>query len=288
MTMQLHDIALKGILTQNARRPLRDQARPGILVPVNSSSSAFNALAYTLNVARALQSSIHIFHISDARELPDSGNPLVIGRMLDRMETKAANCVASLKEMIEESGVQVGRAESMVGNIERLLTNKVAELMPELIVLGKGSLPDSVIKIIVRRSGIPIVIVPDSAPTTLPESMMLSALGSPFCQSNMNIINKFVHCFSPSVTTVSYPHDPARKDAHTSIKHHLNRGLRGRIEEMQVAKTVNRQELADFIRVHKFDLVCIARNQRPFWKRLFTTDGLRELPFQLDVPTMVL
>jgi hypothetical protein len=286
--MQRDDIALKGIITRHSRLPLREGARPGILVPVNRSASAFNALAYALNLARALHSSIHLIHVTDARELPDSGNPLVIGRMLDRMETKASNCVVSLKEMIEESGVQVGRAESMVGNIERLIANKVEELMPEFLVLGKGSLPDTVVRSIVRQSGLPVIIVPDSAPTQLPESMMLSALGSPFSRSNMNIVSKLALGITPCLTAVSYRGDNMGKDAHASIGRYLHRGVGARIEDLQIVKTRNHREVADFIRVHAFDLVCFVRNQRPLWKRLFTTDSLYDLPFRLDVATMVL
>jgi hypothetical protein len=286
--MQFDDIALRGIKFRHASLPLRDDARSGILVPVNTSAGAFNALAYALNLARALHSSIHLFHVTDARDLPDSGNPLVIGRMLDRMETKASNCVVSLKEMIEESGVQVGRAESMVGNVERLVANKVEELMPEVLVLGQSSLPGPLIKSIVRQSGLPVIIVPDGAPAQLPESTMLSALGSPFSRSSMNIVNKLVLGTTTSVTAVSYRGNRKSKDACDLIGRYLPRGMRARIDEVQISDTRNTREVADFIRAHDFDLVCLARNQRPFWKRLFSTDTLYELAFRLEVSVMVL
>src|SRR5687767_5653083 len=103
--MRLADVLIRNTVSGVHKEVTPEETRPGILVPVNSSASAFNSIEYALKIAKTLNTTIHLLYITDLDDLPESSNTVVINRMLDRFERKAAICMESLKEMIEESGI---------------------------------------------------------------------------------------------------------------------------------------------------------------------------------------
>src|SRR5690606_33436884 len=85
--------------TLSGSRHATDTRQVRIFVPVDFSKASFDSLEYALNLAKTCQGCIDLFHITDAGELYESDNAIVINRLLDRLETKANAQNESLKEM---------------------------------------------------------------------------------------------------------------------------------------------------------------------------------------------
>src|SRR5690606_3776190 len=121
-------------VTTTPSRVLRNDTRQvSFLIPVDATASAYNSLTYALKLARACNARIHLAHVTDLNEMVESSNPFVIGRMLSVMERKARNCITALRELIEDSGIEVLSHDTMIGNIDVMLRRKIKSLTPDLV-----------------------------------------------------------------------------------------------------------------------------------------------------------
>lgn len=277
--MGLADIHVKDAVPITPCLPSADAFSRGILVPVNSSQSAFNALEYTLNLAKVLPTTIHLLYVANIDDLTESNNPVVVNRMLDRLYRKASNCVTSLKEMIEESGVKVITAESRVGKAESIIHNLSKTITPDMIVIGRGTFEHHVVSQLITTSCCPVMCIPESITPHLPASIILShqeriPLKSldPFC----TIIKR-----TSQNLTVLHPEKHKVKEVQNffaNVSESIEISCQP-CEELDVVKYAD---------AHEVDLVCVVHRSKTFLERIFKRDKNLSLVHELNIPVMVI
>ena len=150
-----------------------DTRHVSFLIPVDATASAYNSLTYALKLARACSARIHLVHVTDLNELVESSNPLVVNRMLGAMERKARNCVAALRELIEDSGIEVLSHDAMIGNMDAMLQKKIQWLAPDLVIVGRENFRKSTISRLIKTSSCPTLVVPSTTEARLPKNIGL-------------------------------------------------------------------------------------------------------------------
>jgi nucleotide-binding universal stress UspA family protein len=149
-------------------------------VPVDFSESSQNALHYALVLATASGGSIDLLHITDADEVVESDNPVVVLRCLDELEERAARRIQSLAKIIAKAHISLSSTEVYVGNITVVLQRMTKQLSPDVIVMGKSKnsiFTEADLSSIIHNEDIacPIVVVPDSFRPQLPSTIVLTS-----------------------------------------------------------------------------------------------------------------
>ena len=284
--MALVDLMIRNISRNRTSVEKREDLRPGILVPVNSSASAFNALEYALQLARVLNSSIHLLYVADVDEIPESNNPMVVNRMIDRLDHRAANCVESLREMIEESGIKVTTAESRVGKVETLILNYSSQLTPGLIVLGKDSFAKTKINHLIDETEFPVLCIPQSAPPRLPVSITLSSHQSVLFDKAVDPLMKIIQGTTRELNVLNVV-----KRKRSLLTDQLS------IESARGNVAVNRYQQVDselvngvcsFVKMNGVDFLGVTQKRQSFFGRIFKRNVIPDLVSSLTIPVMII
>ena len=254
-----------------------------IFVPIDFSSSSFTALEYALNLAKICNGSIDLFHLTDISTLGESDNPVVINRMLDRLEAKASVQNESLREMIEESGVRVASCESVVGNIEVLLHKKIEELSPDLIVMNKNRFAGQNAATLITKLESPVLVIPDQDTVKLPSNVVLSADLKPVRQRTMDTLLKIVQHTSPDLTVLHIGNRDDRK---------VPRQWNIQSTELRLVHVVYDHEnvengIASYVKANDIDLLCLVHRQRSWWGRFFQPSVTQSLVGKIDVAILI-
>lgn len=252
-----------------------------ILVPVDFSKGAYDSLEYALHLAKSFSGSIHLFHYTDADELTDSGNPFVINQMLDRMERKATNCLLSLREIIEESGVHVGTVDSMIGNVSQLLEKKTEGLSPDLVVLGKSCLSATAISHLARKLSCPILLIPESTLPVPPRNLaFISCTGNTFTSLSHPVLHAL---FGDHPTVISVQIASAR------VRNNLKAETRGKIHFQHHFSIYEfERNISTFISEHAIDMICIQQRPQSFLERIFRQDKMVGFLKKIAIPSLLL
>lgn len=277
--MRFADIHVKDIIPRAPTPNVADAFSRGILVPVNSSQSAFNALAYALNLARVLPATIHLLYVANIDDVPESNNPVVVNRMLSRLYRKASNCVASLKEMIEESGVKVITAESRVGKVESIIRNLSEKSLPDMIVIGRGTFEHHLESNLITNSACPVMCIPESTEPKLPTSIILSHQQDIHLKS----LNRFCKIIQRTSQTLTVLHKERHKSKDVrNIFSHVS-------ESIDVTcQPCPEPDVVRYVDTHAVDLVCLARKNKSFLERIFKRDQVLKLVHELNIPVLFL
>ena len=279
--MRFADVLIKNALKEGTS----EETRPGILVPINSSASAFNSIEYALNIAKALNTTIHLVYVTDLDDLPESNNPLVISRMLNRFERKAALCVESLKEMIEESGVKVPTAESGIGNVESLIQSRIKFLTPGMIVIGRDSFGKQALNNLVDQATCPVVFVPEKAKAALPNSFVL-ALNDDRIPNSIYPLLKIIQQSTRQLTVLCAVR--RKRNEFNSFQSQLfGANCDVSIKYLQHKGPMKATGLDNFVNANEVDLLCVVRGKRPLLRRIFTRDLSTRILHAVEIPVLV-
>lgn len=131
-----------------------------ILIPVGSHKDHEHELTYAAQVAATQNGHIHLYHITDVMELPEFENPFAVRRWLREVRTEASSRLKSFTTAIEQLGAKVFSSESSVGQTSFLLQQKVQDLIPDLIIVGEGSLRSQTLSKLTKKAPCPVLIVP--------------------------------------------------------------------------------------------------------------------------------
>lgn len=284
--MSIANILVRGTMADIKKDSVSGEARPGILVPVDPSASAFNSIEYALNVARILNTSIHLIYIIDFDELPESGNPIVINRMLDRLESKAAKCVESLKEMIEESGIDVPTAESIIGKTEAVIEKRIQLQMPEFIIIGRDSFSKPVISAIAKKTPCPILFIPKESRACLPTSLGLTLKTQPSPKALLPLF-KLVQHTTKQITVLE-----TRKNGNSQFTRFQNSltdlNFTISIDVQQMDESISVSGINNFIEENTIDLLCVTRRKNSLLTEIFSRDETAHYVDKLRVPLLVI
>ncbi len=146
-----------------------------ILVPVYSSGNVFGPLEYAVNFARKRRAGIHLLHITDLEPFAESDSPLIIDQIVKSLNRKAANCVESLTEIIQESGVHVLSTAAVTGQAKSVIQTHMKFKAPGMIVIGRDYLTKKELSHLISSVNCPLLIVPTSNSYQPPSSVLLIA-----------------------------------------------------------------------------------------------------------------
>lgn len=184
-------------------RALRnDTGQVSFLIPVDATASAYNSLTYALKLARACSARIHLVYVTDLHEIVESSNPFVVNRMLGVMERKARNCVVALRELIEDSGIDVLSHDALIGNTDVLLSKQIDRLSPDLVIIGRENFSRTTVTRILRTSPAPVLVVPDGADRGLPENIALYRSQATLPDESSNVFWRIVGALTSEVNII--------------------------------------------------------------------------------------
>jgi len=263
------------------RMRVHDGARQiSFLIPVDFSASAYNSLTYALKLARACSARIHLVHITDVNELVESSNPFVINSMLTVMERKAKNCVTALRELIEDSGIEVLSHDAMIGNIDVLLQKKIKYLSPDLVIVGRENFRKSSITRLIRASLSPTLVVPSTTEPRLPESIALCPGRSASPRTLLSSLKRITSAateLTPCLTSVNRGMEDMRISVDNPRIHHYPK-----------AEAMNTQALSSFAKAHSIDLLCTVPVYASRLHRAMKLSRSCDLIFKLNMPVMIM
>lgn len=157
-----------------------------ILFATDLSSSADNALRHALKLAQAMDAKVHILHVVE----PLSRDAMVTLNMFMQDEKARSKAVsgrhASVRELLKQNQRQfaanlsaddkaaykaVDSVELADGHVAEMILQRASELRCDMIVMATHEYSTghtflgTVAKRVLRRSGIPTLIVPQQNPT---------------------------------------------------------------------------------------------------------------------------
>jgi nucleotide-binding universal stress UspA family protein len=242
-------------------------------VPIDFSQSSYNALHYAILLAKLSEGSVRLFHVVDPEEIPESDNQVVVSFALDRLERKAKDKLRSLREMISIEGLE-GEDSVVTGRVKFELLKHIKGAKPSVIVMGKevDGQPDthSVVSFITRNTEVPVLVVPSSHNPKIPNRAVLATDTRP------DKISGFAECINIikmisqeiSVLNVGRNVSPQGRDAiHWLEEINSTYGISASFITNNNSKDGN--EIANFIRNNKVDLLCTIKRNQNFLDRLF-------------------
>jgi nucleotide-binding universal stress UspA family protein len=153
-----------------------------VLVPIDFSATADQALTYAIALAQQLQARLTLLHVLDLTPMTmDEMTAGVVTTYLDDLETDAQHLLQASRERVQRAGLQ---AESLLvqGTPTQTIVDTAGEQGVDLIIMGTHGRTGlahvflgSVAEHVVRQGPCPVLVVrraPDpSAPAgeTLPE-----------------------------------------------------------------------------------------------------------------------
>ncbi len=265
------------------RMKLGDGTRQvSFLIPVDFSASAYNSLTYALKLARACNASIHLVHVTDLGELVESSNPFVINRMLGAMERKAKNCVTALRELIEDSGIEVSSHDAMIGNIDVMLHKKIELLAPDLVIVGRENFRKSTISRLIRHALSPTLIVPATIEPRIPANIGLCSGQSASPRRLLNSLKRITSSATAELTPDPAPERTRRiEDMQISIDG-------PRIHHHPATAGMNTGTIAAFVEANSIDLLCTMPVYASALHRVMKWSRSADLVYRLDLPVMIM
>ncbi|MEQ9412452.1 MAG: universal stress protein, partial [Cyclobacteriaceae bacterium] len=109
-----------------------------LFVPVDFSSSSYNALRYAMHIANMCEGTIDLFHALQNENFSISESPLTMQHSLRKAESDAYRKLSSIKEIINNFGVCVTSTHVAIGDPMGSLKIRVSETSPDVVVLDKN------------------------------------------------------------------------------------------------------------------------------------------------------
>jgi nucleotide-binding universal stress UspA family protein len=143
-----------------------------VLVAVDGSPASMEAARQGVEAARLAAGQIKAVYVADLHRLAHlpgySSFPGIREKLIELMEKEGSSATGSVKHLAEEAGVPF-EGEVMQGDPAQELLKASEEWPAELLVLGRvghGGLAKvimgSVAEKVVRKAGIPVLLVPTS------------------------------------------------------------------------------------------------------------------------------
>lgn len=259
-----------------------DNSQVSFLIPVDSSASAYNSLTYALKLARACNARIHLVHVTDLNELVESSNPFVVNRMLSAMERKARNCVTALRELIEDSGIEVLSHEAMIGNIDVMLQKKIKCLAPDLVIVGRENFRKSTIVKLIRTSLSPTLVVPAATEPRLPENIAWYPDQSASPGRLLNSLNRITSmAFGEFAQNLITERNGRTTDTQINVDG-------PRIHHLPVTGDMNMQTIATYLQANSIDLLCTVHVYSSLLHRIIKWSRSSNFIYNLNMPVMII
>jgi nucleotide-binding universal stress UspA family protein len=146
-----------------------------VLVPIDFSATADQALTYSIALAQQLQARLTLLHVLDLTPVTmDEMTPGMTATYLDDLETNAQHLLQASRERVQRVGLQ---AESLLvqGTPTQMIVDTASEQGVDLIIMGTHGRTGlahvflgSVAEHVVRQAPCPVLVVRRAPDTSAP------------------------------------------------------------------------------------------------------------------------
>jgi len=260
-------------------------------VPVDFTECCYDTLQYTASLARNSGGSVKLCHVVDLEEIPESDNPVVLMFAIDRHLQEVQKKMKSLREIILMEGISV-EDEIVMGNIRLELIKQIESEKPSVIVIGKEPntqlTSHSLLTYLTRNTTSPVLVVPQSYNSKLSSRAILT-LDMDFTKAGRfsllsEITERILNLFSVlEIRSLHFSNGKGAIDWINTMR------SKGGVNPNVLADGNNDRinQLLDFIRDAKIDLVCI-REKHSIFNKLFNQNIGWHLPRQVERPVLVI
>lgn len=259
-------------------------------VPVDFSTSSFKAVQYAMMLAQLTGGHINLFHVFDPNEMPDSDNPVVVGRTFDKLTSHAEKKMESLREMIRSVGVS-SSFDLSFGKLSFEFAKQCSRIKADYIVIGKEHMARTFSKNGIKLLKLPTFVVPESTVINTPYNILLAtdlkSIQAEGLSQFLTIANKT--CEALKLLHISKK--PVINGHEVNIRHKFDEIKK--IIDVKTDFTCRQGEdvttgILDYTKENSVDLLCtIKRKGNGLINKLFPKSISAEILAEADVPVLV-
>ncbi len=281
-----------------------------ILVPVDFSDYAFNALKYALKLGEEMPSEIMLTHcfpeVFDEKDIEVPEGTLDIGKIIQQKRESERKAI---EEIIEKTkaGFNENQRKNIslklyfeIGYAEDILLNLSSELSPDVIVMGTKSkgetikeLLGSVTSDVVRKAPVPVLTIPSESNINLNRINNILFI-TDFSGTDYKSLHKLIllitpfktliHCIKVNTSTPDkWDKDKMNKFGGYCATTYRNHSIKTGI--LYGENFIN--TLDKFIKDNSIDIIAMTRRKRNIISSLFHPSISRKILFHTNIPLLV-
>lgn len=268
-----------------------------ILVPIDFSDAAFNAISYAAFLANAFNSSLLLLHVYSDTTAYEEYKKSIVFESDEGLE--AANEKYLKKEIgrIAKKYTVKIKAEVLKGNPANVIREEAAKRGSDIIVMGmkgKGesnSIFGSTTTSMIDKTSIPLLVVPfDAGYKTIDTITLTSDFNDQKLLSNFTILQQFISRFDPFIQILNVQ----KKDSDLTpklIADKMKIGLQWDKYNysFNIIEKDNIQEgIHKFMKQHPSDLLVMIARKHNFIKKVLGISHTKKMTHQTKVPLLIL
>lgn len=265
-----------------------------ILVPIDFSTVAENALNYAIEIAAKFESELVLYHAYTFNKkfdydwnFTEDEQPYV-----RNLEQKMSATVNKFKEKFIRNGLLIQtRVEEL--HVFTLFDRIVKKHEIDMIIMGsKGAsglekvIFGSVASGTLDLAKVPVLVVPPNQSYQPLEQVILAIDLDHVSTNALSPLQKLATKFGTKVTILSINTGGSNKDAHHRVESFL-KNVETTYHEAPMSKSIN-QSINEFIKINKYDLMCMIRREKGFFESLFQRSITEEQVYNTSIPLLVL
>jgi nucleotide-binding universal stress UspA family protein len=264
-----------------------------ILVPTDFSKAAGNAAEYAISFAKIIKAKVLLFH---AYHLPNpvSKGPVIMittAELQKRNELLLKGEAARLKK---KCGIEVKYLAKMGLAVDEILEEERNASMIIMGMKGAGKLSEALMGSIttatLRKSKIPVLVIPEEVKYKNPEKIVLACDYDPRTDlQTLNALKDLMKTFGSKIYVVNVK----EKKESLSMEKMLGTKLEGKLCDVQHVYCFREKEdivdgINEFVKGHNADMVAIIPHHYNLMERLFHKSISKKMAFHTHVPLLAL
>lgn len=265
-----------------------------ILVPTDFSAPARNATAYAASLASAFHAKMTMLNAHLEPVPVAEGYPVTVATgfaLQEEAENRIRKEIAGIKDKypVDASG------DAVIGNAGDHIAQTAAKVAADLIVMGreaeKRTIFGSTILRTIRKTAVPVLVVPDATPFRPPRQITLAVDFTEMVYAPaISLLQEMVMRFDAVLTVLHIEKAGAEINASE-----VSRKLQLGVSLSQLTYYYERAEnkdvesgILDFVERHPADMLVMIAHHHNFLDRLLTGTHTSEIVFDTRLPLLLL
>ena len=272
-----------------------------VLIPVDSSKSASNAIRYALQLSKVIDSKFIFFH-SEVIPTPITSDAAVLPVQIDEatirenLSSNVERIFESLKITPDPNQISYKIADGF--SIGTSILDAVEKLKPDLIIMGtagasglKKVLMGSNVVDVISRANVPVLAVPETYDFK-PVEKILHASDLRQLNDELHVVIPWAELFDATIE-VAHISDVTEEDEEriTKAQNEIERKSYKKINLFTESITFGRSLSDDLKRLmarHHPDMVIMFRHEHNWLGRLFMISHTDQIAFETRVPLLAI
>jgi len=264
-----------------------------ILVPTDFSTAAGNAAEYAVQLAKEIKAKVLLFHVYHV-PVPASEVSVMAINPDQLQKEKIALLEKEAAHFKKRSGVEVKYEAKMGFAVDEIL---MEEKNADLIVMGMkgaGKLTEALIGSVttstLRKTKIPVLVIPENAKYKKPEKVVFACDYDPKTDANtFNTLTDFVKKFDAKIYVVNIK-QKNEMVAEEKIKEIQSVNKKADMEYLYYfPENENLVEgINEFVKDYQIDMIAIIPHRYSLLERLFHISASKKMAFHTHVPLLAL